>query len=354
MTAVVAPANAAGTAPDADPAVVRRARRGPRRRYLGALAGLSALVVAAFAVNVLLGDYTYTVPDFFRILFGKEIPVASYLLMESKLPRAVLGVLVGLCFGAAGAIFQITLRNPLASPDIVGVTWGASAAAVFAVLVLGMRGTSVSVAAVLGAVVIAALIRVVGGAVGGHRLIIVGVGLTAALASMIQYLLSRAAIWDVQLALQWLAGSLHAADWPTVRAVALCLVVLLPLMTVLARSLRVTQLGDELATGLGAWLRTSDLLLLVAVLMIAIAVAASGPIAFVAFMAGPVARGLNGGRPTIVGSALVGVVLVLAADFVGHYLIGDVVMPVGVLTGACGAPFLLWLLSRGATGRSTS
>jgi len=339
---------------DADVAVVRRARSGPRRRYVVVLAGLTALAVAAFAVNVLLGDYTYTVPDFFRILLGKEIPVASYLLMESKLPRAALGVLVGLCFGAGGAIFQTTLRNPLASPDVVGVTWGASAAAVFAVLVLGLRGTPVSLAAVLGAVAVAILIRAVGGSVGGHRLVLVGVALTAALASIIQYLLSRASIWDVQVALQWLAGSLHAADWATVRALALALVVLMPLLGVLARSLRATQLGDELAAGLGTSRRDPELLLLVAVLLVAVAVAAGGPIAFVAFMAGPTARALNGGRATVVGAALVGVVLVLTADFVGHYLIGDITVPVGVLTGAGGAPFLLWLLSRGATGRSAS
>jgi iron complex transport system permease protein len=338
----------------ADVALVRRARRGPRRRYVVVLAGLAAVAGAAFAVNVLLGDYTYTVPDFFRILLGEEIPVASYLLMDSKLPRAVLGVLVGLCFGAGGATFQATLRNPLASPDVVGVTWGASAAAVFAVLMLGLRGTPVALAAIIGAVAVALLIRSVGGAVGGHRLILVGVALTAALASIVQYLLSRAAIWDVQLALQWLAGSLHAADWATVRALAVAMVVLLPLLGILARSLRTTQLGDDLAAGLGTSRRDPELLLLVAVLLVAFAVAASGPIAFVAFMAGPTARALNGGRTTIVGAAIVGVALVLTADFVGHYLIGDITVPVGVLTGAGGAPFLLWLLSRGATGRNAA
>jgi iron complex transport system permease protein len=349
VTAVLDPA------PAVDPSrVVRRARRGPRRRYVVALAGLGACLFAAFAVNVLLGDYTYTIPDFFRILFGEEIPVASYLLMESKLPRALLGVLVGLCFGAGGAIFQITLRNPLASPDIVGVTWGASAAGVVAVLVLGLRGPSVSVAAVVGAVAVGLLIRWVGGRAGGQRLVLVGVATTAALASAIHYLLSRASIWDVQVALQWLAGSLHAADWPTVRVVAVCLVGMgIPLL-VLARGLRVTQLGDELAAGLGTPRRAPDLLLLIGVLLVAVAVAGSGPIAFVSFMAGPIARACNGGRPTIAGAALAGAVLVLGADFVGHYLVGDVVVPVGVLTGACGAPFLLWLLSRGAAGKGPS
>jgi iron complex transport system permease protein len=318
------------------------------------IGSLGAGVVAALAVNLLLGDYTYTVPDFFRILLGEDIPVASYLLMESKLPRAVLGLLVGLCFGVGGAVFQVTLRNPLASPDIVGVTWGASAAGVVAVLVLGLRGPSVSVAAVLGAVGVALLIRWVGGRAGGDRLVLVGVAMTAALASAIHYLLSRASIWDVQVALQWLAGSLHAADWAAVRVVAVSMVLLSIPLLVLARSMRVTQLGDELAAGLGARRGAPDGLLLVAVLLVALGVAASGPIAFVSFMAGPIARACNGGRPTIVGAGLAGALLVLCADFVGHYLIGDIVVPVGVLTGACGAPFLLWLLSRGAAGEGRS
>ena len=263
-------------------------------------------------------------------------------------------MLVGLCFGAGGAVFQTTLRNPLASPDIVGVTWGASTAAVIAVITFGLRGTPVSAAAIAGAVAVALVIRLVGGAVGSHRIVLVGVAITAALVSVVQYLLSRASIWDVQVALQWLAGSLQAADWPTVRAVGVAMIVLVPLLAVLARNLRVTQLGDDLAAGLGSRRSDPELLLLVAVLLVAIAVAACGPIAFVAFMAGPTARALNGGRPTLVGAALSGVVLVLFADFVGHYLIGDITVPVGVLTGACGAPFMLWLLTRGTSGRNPS
>ena len=105
--------------------LVRQARRRPRRRHALVIAGLSAVLLAAFAARVLLGDYTYTVPDFFRIVAGAEIPGATYILMESKLPRAVLGVMVGLAFGVGGAIFQATLRNPLASPDIIGVSAGA-------------------------------------------------------------------------------------------------------------------------------------------------------------------------------------------------------------------------------------
>ena len=136
------PATATGPGPGHDaPAavdVVRRARAVPVRRTRIVIASLTVLLVLVFAARTMLGDFTITLVDFFRIIGGTEIPGATYILMESKLPRAVLGVLVGIAFGISGAIFQTTLRNPLASPDIIGVSVGASAAAVFAIVTLGL------------------------------------------------------------------------------------------------------------------------------------------------------------------------------------------------------------------------
>jgi iron complex transport system permease protein len=308
-------------------------------------------LLLVFGARVLLGDFTITIPDFFRILFGADIPGASYILMESKLPRAVLGVMVGAAFGVGGAIFQTTLRNPLASPDIIGVSIGASAAAVFAIVTLGQTGTWVSVAAVLGALAVSVLVRVVGGSVAGYRLVLIGVGVAAALQSMIQYLFTRADVYDAQLALRWLTGSLNRVDWPTIRLLGGVLLVLVPILVWLARSLRITELGEDAAAGLGVTTHWTDVLLLVAVVLIAVAVAAAGPIAFVSFLAGPIARALNGGRTTLVGAALTGAVIVVGADYVADYMLSDINYPVGVVTGAFGAPFLLWLLSRGRTGR---
>ena len=322
-----------------------------RRRL--SLAGLTAALVGAFAARVLLGDYTFTIPDFFRILFGEQVPVSTFILMETKLPRAVLAVLVGLALGAAGSLFQMLLRNPLASPDIVGVSLGASAAGIFALLTLDLRDNAVSVFAVVGAVAVAGVVRWVAGTTGGYRLVLVGVGLAAAMLSVVQYLLARSNTYDVQLALRWLVGSLNNVLWPTIGALAVALVVLLPLLAVLARSLPALQLGDDAAAGLGVGRHRTDQLLLVGVLVTAVAVAAAGPVAFVAFMAGPIARGFMGGRHSLVAGALVGAVLMLLADYTAAYLIPGSVMPVGIVTGAVGGPFLLWLLARGAaTGRT--
>jgi iron complex transport system permease protein len=331
--------------------VVRAARKRPVRRTRLVVGGLSVVLLGVFAARVLLGDFTYTIPDFFRIVFGEEIPGASFILMESKLPRAVLGVLVGVAFGVGGAIFQTTLRNPLASPDIIGVSLGASAAAVFAIVSLDQRDGWVSVAAIIGAVGIALVVRLVAGPGSGDRLVLIGVGIAAALMSVIQYLFTRADVYDAQLVLRWLTGSVSGADWPTIRLLAGLLLVLLPVMVWMARSQRIIELGDDAAAGLGVTPRRTDLLLLLAVVLTAVAVAASGPIAFVAFLAGPIARALNGGRTTLLGAGLVGAIVVVAGDYVGDYLLADINFPVGVVTGAFGAPFLLWLLVRGRTGR---
>ena len=135
---------------------------------------------------------------------------------------------------------------------------------------------------------------------------------------------------------------------------ALSLLVLLPVAAWLARSLRATELGADSAISLGVAPWRTDGLLLVAVLLVAVGVAGAGPIAFAGFLAGPIARALNAGRTTLAGAALTGAALVVVADFVGAYLVPDLNLPVGVVTGACGAPFLLWLLATGRTSRSTS
>lgn len=334
--------------------VVRRARRVAARRHRLVVAGLTVLVLGAFLVRVLLGDFTVTFPDFLRILGGEQIPGATFIVMEAKLPRAVLGVLVGAAFGLGGAIFQTTLRNALASPDIIGVSMGASAAAVFAIVTLDLEGPAVSAFAIGGALAVSLVVRLVAGSHGGYRIVLVGVGSAAFLSAVVQYLFTRANIYDAQAALGWLTGSLARANWALIAQLAIALAVLLPLVAWLAGSLRLSELGQDTASALGSSPRRTDALLVLAVLLVSVAVASAGPVSFAGFLAGPIAKALNAGRTTLLGAMLTGAALVTAADHVGAYLIADLTLPVGVVTGACGAPFLLWLLATGRTTRSTS
>jgi iron complex transport system permease protein len=325
------------------------AARARRRRSTGLrLATAAAVVVVLFAVDVLLGSYTVTIPDFFRILGGADIPGASFIVLENKLPRAVIGLLIGVAFGIAGSVFQTMLRNPLASPDIIGISYGASAAAVTAIVLFGAAGAAVSVSALLGALMVAAAIYLVSrrGGVAGYRLILVGIGFAAVLHAVVSFLITRTDLRTASEAVLWLGGSLNSSTWDRATVLVGALVVLLPATAVLARSLRGLELGDDAAAGLGIRVEASRLgLMATAVALAAVATAAAGPVASVAFLSGPIARRLLGNRPSLAMAALVGAVIVLGADFVAANLVPGTSLPVGIVTGALGAPFLLWLLA---------
>lgn len=353
---------------------VRGSGARPHWRYLSSrgfrsrTAVLLFAVVAVLAAAVLLGSYTVTIPDFFRILAahltgGRKIPGASFIVMENKLPRALTGALIGVAFGLSGGLFQTMLRNPLASPDVIGISYGASAAAVTAIVVFGASGAVVSGAALAGALAVAALIYAIsrGGALGsgsgasggrgdaaGNRLILAGIGIAAALQAAVSFLMTRADIRTAADALIWLNGSLNSASWERAGILGLTLLALVPAAAFLAGRLRILELGDDAAAGLGVKVGTARLAVVVtAVALAAAATAAAGPVAFVAFLAGPIARRFVG-KASLPAAALTGALIVLAADYlaanIAPLLLHGTVLPVGVITGALGAPFLLWLL----------
>ncbi len=331
--------------PKVDGAWLRQARKAPHRRRAWITGGMSVLVFGLLAVNVLLGSFTVTIPDFLAMLGGENIPGASFIVMENKLPQALLGLLAGASFGMAGTVFQTMLRNPLASPDIIGISYGASAAAVTAVVLFGIRGAGVSVAAIVGALLVALLISLLARGRGGTGLILVGIGAAAFMQAVVTFLMSRADISNAQELMVWLTGSLNSANWERVAVLAVALLVLVPLVAVGGRELRGLSLGDDTAAGLGFNVPRARLLLIVlGVLLAAFPTAAAGPIAFVAFLSGPIAKRLNGGAASLPLSGLVGAAIVLAAHFVAVNAVPGTSLPVGVVTGALGAPFLLWLL----------
>src|SRR5699024_5938186 len=212
-------------------------------------------------------------------------------------PRAVLAALAGICFGLGGVTFQTMLRNPLASPDIIGISSGTSAAAAFGIVVLGLSGPTVSLLAITAGLGVALIIYLLSyrGGVMGTRLILVGIGVAAILQSVTDWVLSAAGQWDLQEALRWLTGSLNNSSWDQVRLVLGALAVLAPVLLSRAKDLRATQLGDDAASALGVPVATTRLLVMVAAVgLISFATAACGPIAFVAFLSGPIAARLIG------------------------------------------------------------
>ncbi|WP_200371976.1 FecCD family ABC transporter permease [Rhodovibrio salinarum] len=311
--------------------------------------GLLALLVTGVALTLSLGQ-SWTPPgEVLRVLAGQDVPGAAFVVHELRLPRAVLSILVGASFGLGGATFQSMLRNPLASPDIIGISSGASAAAVFAIVVLGWSGLAVSVFAVTAGLGIAMTIYLLSwrDGVAGARLILIGIGISAMLESFIAYVLSIAPAWTLQEALRWLTGSVSGATLEQARPVLISLVLFGGLLLSRWRDLETMRLGDDAAAALGVALgRTRALVVIAAVGMIAVATAVSGPIAFVAFLSGPIAiRVVGPERSPLIPAALTGALLVLFADYAGQFLLSTR-YPVGIVTGALGAPYLLYLIVR--------
>ncbi|UXN70299.1 iron ABC transporter permease [Devosia neptuniae] len=326
------------------------ATRARQLRYYGLVTTiLLALVAVLFALTLSLGQ-SFTPPsDVIRVLLGEQVGGASFTVGQLRLPRAVLAVLAGLSFGLGGVAFQIMLRNPLASPDIIGISSGASAAAVFAIVVLSLNGPMVSLFAVIAGLAIALLVYALAfrkGA-GGTRLILIGIGISAMLESMITYILSQAPDWNLQEAQRWLTGSLNGAQLGQALPLLAALIVFGGLLLSRTRELELLRLGDDTAAALGVRVgRTRVIVIIAAVGMIATATAITGPIAFVAFLSGPIAARIVGPRGSLlIPAALVGGMLVLAGDYAGQFLL-PTRYPVGVVTGALGAPYLIYLIVR--------
>lgn len=329
--------------------MLERGRRTRSARGATVTVILVLIVLVLFVTSLMIGDRVYSLLEVTRVIAGDTVPGASFTVGELRLPRACLAVLAGFSFGAAGVSFQTLLRNPLASPDIIGISGGAAAAAVFGIVVLGWSETGVSALSLTAALATALIIYLLANRRGfaGARFILIGIGIAAMLQSVTSYLLSRAAAWDMQSAMQWITGSLNSANWDRVVPVALVCLVFVPALLLSGRNLGLLELGDDAATALGLRVNIARLTVVIsAVILLAFATAAAGPIAFVAFMSGPIARWLSGPAASpLLPAGLVGATLVLASDLIGQFLF-DTRYPVGVITGVLGAPYLIFLLTR--------
>jgi len=336
-------------APSADVDAVARNRVGRSSRRRLVVTVLAVLVVLTFVVTLMIGRTIYPLGDVVRVVLGERVPGASFTVGRLRLPRGVLAVVAGLCFGLGGVTFQTMLRNPLASPDVIGISSGASAAAVIGIVAFSLDGAALSTVAVVAALGVALLIYGLAfrGGVAGTRLILIGIGVGAMLTSVINYVLTRAGQWDYQEALRWLTGSLNGTTWTAVLPALVALLVLAPVLLGQARNLSALQLGDDTAAALGVRVERTRLVAIVAAVgLVAFATAACGPIAFVSFLAGPIAARIVGPHGSLLApAALVGALLVLVADLVGQNAL-DTRFPVGVVTGVLGAPYLIYLIVR--------
>ncbi|WP_408072665.1 FecCD family ABC transporter permease [Butyrivibrio sp. JL13D10] len=314
------------------------------------MACIVALILIISFLGVLmmtLGNTNYSLKEVIEYFFSTSSKGAAYTIKTLRFPRLVVGGLAGFAFGIAGYTFQNLLRNPLASPDIIGVTAGSSAAAVFGILILGLSGAIVSFFSVISGLAVTCVIFLLSGKgqAFGSRMILIGIGMQAVLNALISWMLLVGSEYDVGTALRWLRGSLNMVQTSDIPAIMVVTIICGGLLLVCDKNLRMMQLGDEFAITLGVPITAVRVCCMVCALVLsATATAATGPIASVAFLSGPIAKKCTGnGKNAMPVAGLIGTILVYASELVSKNVF-ETKYPVGVITGLLGAPYLLLLL----------
>ncbi|MEU6672373.1 iron chelate uptake ABC transporter family permease subunit [Streptomyces sp. NPDC046727] len=309
------------------------------------------LLAAAGAAGVALigtGDAKIPAADVLRTLAGNGTAYQDFIVNELRLPRVLVGLLVGASLGLGGALFQSVSRNPLGSPDVLGLSQGSTAGALVVIVLLSGSAAQVTMGALVGGLATGLAIYVLAWKRGvhGYRLVLVGIGVNAIATAVNGYLLTKADLVDAARAVVWMTGSLNGRDWDQVWPLLALCAVLVPLVLVNARGLRMMEMGDDIANALGVRVQRVRLVLMVSsVLLTAAATAAAGPVSFVALTAPQLARRLTRSPgPNLVPSLCMGAALLVAADWASQRAFGADQLPVGVVTGVLGGAYLLWLL----------
>ncbi|MFG3700210.1 FecCD family ABC transporter permease [Micromonospora sp. NPDC047620] len=320
-----------------------------RRRSVLVAATLVVLLLGAGVLSLSLGTPYVAPVDVLRALSGAGTPY-DLVVFDLRLPRLVLAAVAGAAFGVAGTLIQSVARNPLASPDVVGITQGAGLAATVA-LTSGAAAAIVAPAALAGGLVAAALLFVLGARHGlaAQRFVLAGVAVAFALRALIEVVMLTADPIDGLRAQIWLIGTLAGKGWTEALWIAATLVALLPVLAWAGWALNSTALDDDTARGIGLRPTARRIgLASTGVLAAAMVTAQVGAVDFVALVAPQLARRLvRAERPPLVCAALLGALLLVLADLAGRRLFAPTQLPAGVLTAAIGGPYLIFLLVRG-------
>ncbi|MEU9736430.1 iron chelate uptake ABC transporter family permease subunit [Streptomyces sp. NPDC048002] len=274
----------------------------------------------------------------------------SVVIVDWRLPRVTAGLVFGAALGVAGALFQNLTRNPLGSPDVIGLDSGAYTGALFAITVLSGTSAQLAGASLVGGLIVSAVVYVlsVDRGFSGLRLVVIGIAVNAMVTALNSWIVLRAELEVAIAAVGWNAGSLNGVDWADLFIPFWVIGLLLALIAAQARAVHQTSLGDALAVTTGVALNRLRLpMVLVGVGCTATVTAVAGPIAFIALAAPQIGRRLAGapGVP-LLPAALTGAVLLQGADLLAQALLAPVALPVGVVSTAIGGCYLIWLLSK--------
>ncbi len=317
---------------------------------------LVAVAIVLFLVSTGLGEMKIDPVTVVKTLFGYGSRMEQLVVTSFRLPRILIAFLVGMALAAAGSILQGIIRNPLASPDILGITGGASVAVVAFLATFSNSSNALTVsikwlpvAAFIGATVVAFLVYILAwkNGVSPIRLVLIGIGVSALTQALTTTFMVMGPIYQASQANIWITGTVNGSTWANVQILSPVVIILLILCFMLARNLNIQELGEELATGVGSSVQKQRfLLLLISTALTGSAVAFAGGIGFVGLMAPHMARRLVGSAfgallPT---AALLGGILVMVADLIGRIVFSPTEVPAGVFTAAIGAPYFIYLL----------
>lgn len=330
--------------------------------------GLAVLVVLLALTGIAIGTRWIPLHEVVGGLIGQGDRSTTLIVQRFRAPRVVVAVLVGAALGISGAVVQAVTRNPIAAPDVIGVTAGASFGAVATLLLLGSAGhgyggataelseVGLPVGAIAGALVAATIVLWVGGMPGPgagltfspRRVVLVGIVCHAAFMGLVHWGLAAGDVDQAGKAAVWLVGSLHGRGWEHAAGVGLVLALLLPLLLFTGRRLGVLALGESSAGSLGVPVARTQLGMFgMAFVLAGAAAAAAGPVDFVALLAPQIVRRLMPrAGVSLLASALAGAALLLAADLIARLIIPGIELPAGAVTALVGAPYLLWLVVR--------
>lgn len=313
---------------------------------------LFLLMISLAFLALTTGKFPIELSTLIDIVVGQsEGGIKEKIVMDIRLPRLLTAMGVGAALGISGAIFQSISRNVLGSPDVIGFTTGAATGALLQIIIFNGTVVDIAISTLIGGMATALIVYLLSlknGAMSGYTMILVGIGIGAILHAFNGLLLVKGNIDNAIMANLWLAGSLNARTWQHVYPTFIGLLILVPLIIFYAKSLTLMEMGDDMAQQLGVHVgRVRWVMIFSAVLLASLATASAGPIAFVALAAPQlVIRLSQSGKLPIVGSALMGALLLLSADVLSQNLPINITMPVGLMTGVIGGLYLLWLLTR--------
>jgi iron complex transport system permease protein len=312
---------------------------------------LSALGIGAAALAVLalgVGEYPVSPAEVIGVLTGREQGFVNVLVLQWRLPRIVLALVIGAALGMSGAIFQALTRNPLGSPDVIGFNFGAYTGALVVIGAFGGGYYLTALGGVIGGLLTAVVVYLLAyrSGMAGFRLIIVGIGVGAMLSSLNQWIILKIKLHQAITAAVWQQGTLNGLRWEQAVPVLVCVAIVVVILVPIGPQLSILQLGDDAAGGLGLQPERARIAYFgVGVLLIAVATAAAGPISFVALAAPQLARRVVGTPGVgLISSAVMGGFLLLSSDLIALRIFAPAELPVGAVTVVAGGAYLIWLL----------